>query len=149
MKIILLKDVRTLGKKGEIAEVSDGYANNYVIPKKIGIEANAKNVNDLKLKNANAEKVAAQQLADAESFAEKLKGTSVELHIKSGKDGKTFGSVSTKEIAEALSKQCGIEIDKKKIVLDEPIKALGSYEAGVKLHQKVTGKFTVKVTEEQ
>lgn len=149
MKIILLKDVRALGKKGEMVEVSDGYAHNYVIPQKLGIEANARNVNDLKLKNANEERVAARQLADAEEFAGKMSGMSVELHIKSGKDGKAFGSVSTKEIAEAFSKQCGLDIDKKKILLDEPIKALGSYEVGVKLHQKVTGKFTVRVTEEK
>ena len=115
MKIILLKDVRALGKKGEMVEVSDGYAHNYVIPQKLGIEANARNVNDLKLKNANEERVAAQQLADAEEFAGKMSGMSVELHIKSGKDGKAFGSVSTKEIAEAFSKQCGLDIDKKKI----------------------------------
>ena len=149
MKIILLKDVRALGKKGEMVEVSDGYAHNYVIPQKLGIEANARNVNDLKLKNANEERVAARQLADAEEFAGKMSGMSVELHIKSGKDGIAFGSVSTKEIAEAFSKQCGLDIDKKKILLDEPIKALGSYEVGVKLHQKVTGKFTVRVTEEK
>jgi large subunit ribosomal protein L9 len=149
MKIILLQDVRTLGKKGQIVEVNDGYARNYILPKKLGIEANAGNINDMKLKNANEEKIAQQQLADAQALADKMKGMSVTLHIKAGEGGKTFGSVSTKEIAEAAAEQCGLEIDKKKVVLQEPIKALGSYEIGVKLHQKVTGKLTVRVTEEK
>jgi large subunit ribosomal protein L9 len=149
MKIILLQDVRTLGKKGQIVEVNDGYARNYILPKKLGIEANASNINDMKLKNANEEKIAQQQLADAQALADKMKGMSVTLHIKAGEGGKTFGSVSTKEIAEAAAEQCGLEIDKKKVVLQEPIKALGSYEIGVKLHQKVTGKLTVRVTEEK
>lgn len=149
MKIILLKDVRPLGKKGQIVEVSDGYARNYVLPQKVGIEATSRNINDLKLKNANEEKLAKKQLEEAQQLAAKMKGMSVTVHIKAGEGGKTFGAVSTKEIAEAASKQCGLDVDKKKILLDEPIKALGSYEIGIKLHQKVTGKLTLVVAEEK
>ena len=149
MKIILSQDVKPLGKKGQIVEVSEGYARNFILPKKLGIEASAGNVNDLKLKSDNEEKVAEQQLAAAQALADKMGNMSVTLHIRAGEGGRTFGSVSTKEIAEAAAKQCGLEIDKKKIQLPEPIKALGVYEVGIKLHQKVTGKLTVRVTEEE
>ncbi len=149
MKIILLQDVRTLGKKDQIVDINDGYARNFVLPKKLGIEATARNVNEMKLKNANEERLAQQQLAEAQALADKMKGMSVTLYIKAGEGGKTFGSVSTKEIAEAASMQCQLDIDKKKIVLPEPIKAIGTYEVGIKLHQKVTGKLTVKVAEEK
>ncbi len=148
MEIILLEDVKTLGKKGDVVNVSDGYARNFVLPKKLGVEANAKNKNDLKLQKANADKVAAQQLAAAEELAKLLETKEVVVKIKSGEGGRTFGSVSSKEIAQAAKDQCGLELDKKKIQLPEPLKALGAYEVGVKLHPKVTGKLKVKVTEE-
>lgn len=148
MEIILLEDVKTLGKKGDIVNVSDGYARNFVLPKKLGVEANAKNKNDLKLQKANADKVAAQQLAAAEELAKLLETKEVVVKIKSGEGGRAFGSVSSKEIAQAAKDQCGLELDKKKIQLPEPLKALGAYEVGVKLHPKVTGKLKVKVTEE-
>ncbi len=148
MEIILLEDVKTLGKKGDVVKVSDGYARNFVLPKKLGVEANAKNKNDLKLQKANADKVAAQQLAAAEELAQLLETKEVVVKIKSGEGGRAFGSVSSKEIAQAAKDQCGLELDKKKIQLPEPLKALGAYEVGVKLHPKVTGKLKVKVIEE-
>lgn len=147
MKIILKEDVKNLGKKGQVVNVSDGYARNYVIPRKLGVEANNVNMNDLKLKKANEEKIAREQLEAAQSFAEELEKKEVTVFIKSGEGGKTFGSVSSKEIAEAAKKQCGMEIDKKKIQMPEAIKSLGVYEIVVKLHPKVTGKLKVKVEE--
>ncbi|MBD5507098.1 MAG: 50S ribosomal protein L9 [Lachnospiraceae bacterium] len=147
MKVILLEDVKTLGKKGDIVDVSDGYARNFVLPKKLGVEANAKNKNDLKLQKANADKVAQEQLEAAQELAKTLETKEVTLTIKSGEGGRTFGSISSKEIAQAAKEQCGLELDKKKIQLPEAIKALGAYEVGIKLHPKVTGKLRVKVIE--
>lgn len=147
MKVILLEDVKSLGKKGEIVNVNDGYARNYVLPKKLGVEASNKNMNDLKLKKANDEKVAKELLDAAKAFAKEMEEDEVVLSIKGGEGGRTFGSVSTKEIAAAYKEQCGKEIDKKKIVLPEAIKNFGVYEVSVKLHPSVTGKLKVKVTE--
>ncbi len=147
MEIILLEDVKSLGKKGEIVDVSDGYARNYVLPKKLGVEANSKNRNDLKLQKANADKIAKEQLEAAKELAGVLETKQVTLTMKSGEGGKAFGSISSKEIAQAAKEQCDLELDKKKIQLAEPIKALGVYEVGVKLHPKVTGTLKVKVIE--
>ena len=147
MKVILLEDVKKLGKKGEIVEVSDGYARNFVLPKKLGVEANSKNMNDLKLQNANKERIAQESLDAARALAELMEKDQVVVSIKAGEGGRTFGSVSSKEIAQSYKEQCGREIDKKKIVLPEPIKSFGVFEVGVKLHPKVTGKLKVKVTE--
>lgn len=147
MKVILLEDVKKLGKKGEVIEVSDGYARNYVLPKKLGVEASGKNMNDLKLQKANKEKVEKENLEAAKLMAEQMEKDQVIVSIKSGEGGRTFGSVSSKEIAQSYKEQCGKEIDKKKIVLPEPIKSLGMYEVSVKLHPNVTGKLKVKVTE--
>ncbi len=146
MDIVLLADVKALGKKGQIVKVSDGYARNFILPKKLGVEATPKNLNDLKLQKANAEKVAAEQLAAAKALAEKIGSMSVSLKMKAGEGGKAFGSVSGKEIA-AAAQQLGLEIDKKKLVLPEPIKTFGTHEVPVKLHKDVTAKLTVKVTE--
>ncbi|MBR1758936.1 MAG: 50S ribosomal protein L9 [Lachnospiraceae bacterium] len=148
MEIILLEDVKTLGKKGDLVKVNDGYARNFILPKKLGMEATAKNKNDWKLQKQNEERVAAKQLADAKAFAEELKDKTVTVKIKVGKDGKAFGSVSTKEIAQAVKEQLGYEIDKKKMVLDEPIKNVGNYRVAVKLHAKVTGELGVSVVGE-
>ncbi len=147
MKVILLEDVKSLGKKGDIVNVSDGYARNAILPKKLGVEATAKNLNDLKLQNQHAEKVAQESLENAKKLAEQLEKLKVEVKLRAGEGGKTFGSVSAKEIAGALKEQTGLELDKKKMQLPEPIKALGSYEVAVKLHTKVTAKLTVHVTE--
>ncbi len=147
MKIILSKDVKSLGKKGDVVEVSDGYARNYILPRKLGIEASNKNMNDLKLQKANQEKMAQEQLEKAQEFARAMEEDEVVLSIKAGEGGRTFGSVSSKEIAQGYKDQCGREIDKKKIVLPEAIKSFGVFEVAVKLHPKVTGKLKVKVTE--
>ena len=149
MKVILTEDVKKLGKKGEVVEVSDGYARNYVLPKKLGVEANGKNMNDLKLKKANEEKIAQEQLEAAKDFAKVLETKEVLVSIKSGEGGKAFGSVSSssKEIAEAAKAQHGLEIDKKKIQMPEAIKSLGVYQVNVKLHPKVMGSLKVKVQE--
>lgn len=147
MKVILLQDVKALGKKGETVDVSDGYARNCILPKKLGVEASAKNLNDLKLQKAHEEKVAKEQLEAAREFAAKLADMEVIVTIKSGKDGRTFGSVSSKEIATAFKEQHGIELDKKKIVLDEPIRTVGTSIVSVKLHREVTAKLNVRVRE--
>lgn len=147
MKVILTQDVKSLGKKGQIVDINDGYARNFVLPKKLGVEANGKNLNDLKLKNANDEKVAKELLQQAQAFAKQMEEEVVTVSIRAGEGGRTFGSVSTKEIAVAYKEQCGKEIDKKKIQLPEPIKSFGVFEVSVKLHPQVTGKLRVKVTE--
>lgn len=147
MKVILLQDVKSLGKKGEIAEVSDGYAKNFLFTKKLAVEANSKNMNDLKLKKANDEKVAAQNLQNAKDLAEKIASKTVVVKLKAGEGGKTFGSVSNKEIAEEAKAQHDLDIDKKKIVINDPIKSIGTYEVAVKLHPQVTGTLKVRVEE--
>ena len=145
MDVILLEDVKTLGKKGQIVKINDGYARNYVLPKKLGIEATAKNLNDLKL--ARKEKEAAEELAAAKELAAKIKECTVTVSMKTGEGGRTFGTVSTKEVAEEAKKQLGLDIDKKKMKLDVPIKALGNYIIQIKLHKDVTAELTVKVVE--
>ncbi len=148
MKIILLVDEKKLGKKGDIIEASEGYAKNYIIPKKIGVEATPKNLNDLKLHKANEEKKAKELLEQAQALAKDLEDKPVVVKIKAGEGGKVFGSVSTKEIAAAVKEQHGIEIDKKKIQLAENLKNFGTYEVLLKLHPQVAAKLSVKVTEE-
>ena len=145
MKVILLQDVKAQGKKDDIIDVSEGYARNFLLKKGLGIEATPKNLNEIKLKKANSEKVAAEELEAAKEFAEKIKDQAIVLKIKSGENGRAFGSVSSKEIAEAAKEQKGFEIDKKKIVISEPLKNLGTYKIPVKLHAKVTGELTVSV----
>ena len=147
MKLILLQDVKNLGKKGDLVEANDGYARNFIIPKKLGVEASPKNLNDLRQQKLNEEKHQAEILAEAENIASALKDKVVRLSIRVGKEGKVFGQISTKEIAEEVKKQFGLEIDKKKIVSDS-IKAAGTYKISVKLHPKVVGELTVEVKEE-
>ena len=147
MKIILLQDEKKLGKKGDIIEASEGFARNYILPKKIGVEATPKNLNDLKLQKANTEKLAQEQLDAAKELAKKLETMEVVVKMKAGEGGRAFGSVSSKEIAVAFKEQNGIEIDKKKIQLPEALKNFGTYEVVVKLHPQVNGKFRVKVQE--
>ena len=147
MKVILLEDVKALGKKGQIVNVNDGYARNFILPKKLGLEANNKNLNDLKLKKANDEKIAQEQLEEAQELGEKIEAGKVELAIKVGEGGRTFGSVSTKEIATAVKEQMGYDIDKKKTQLKEAIKTLGTHNVPVKLHTKVTAELKVVVKE--
>ena len=147
MKVILVEDVKALGKKGEMVNVSDGYARNMLLPKKLGMEAPSKNLNDLKLKKAHEDKVAAEVLADAQALAAQIEKESITLSIKMGENGRTFGSISSKEIAEAIKSQLGHDIDKKKIVMKDAIKAPGTRTVGIKLHTKVTADLTVKIEE--
>lgn len=148
MKVILLQNVKALGKKGDVVNVSDGYARNAIFPKKLGVEANAKNLNDLKLQNQHADKVAQENYEAALALAESLKEKKVTVRMKAGEGGRTFGSVSTKEIASAAKEQLGLELDKKKMQLAEPIRSFGVVEVPIKLHTKVTGKLAVHVVEE-
>lgn len=147
MEVILLQDVKSLGKKGEKVTINDGYARNFILPKKLGLEANAKNLNDLKLQKANEEKMAKEQFEAAKALKVEVEKTPVRLTIKTGEGGRLFGSVSSKEIAQAAKQQLGLDIDKKKMVLQEPIKTLGSHIVQVKLHRDVVADLTVSVTE--
>lgn len=147
MKVILLEDVKSLGKKGEIVNVNDGYARNFILPKKLGVEATGKNMNDLKLQKANEVKVAQEQLDAAKELAAKIEAGQIGLSIKFGEGGRSFGSVSTKEIATAVKEQMNLEIDKKKIQLKDAIKTLGTHTVPVKLHPKVTAQLKVVISE--
>ena len=147
MKVILLEDVKSLGKKGQIVNVSDGYARNMILPKKLGVEATSRNLNDLKLRKANEERVAQENLDAARAFAEELSTKEVILTLKVGEGGRTFGSVSSKEIYEAAKKQLNLDIDKKKLQLESPIRNLGVTNVPVRLHPKVTGSLKVWVKE--
>ena len=148
MKVILLEDVKSLGKKGQLVDVSDGYARNFILSKKKGIEATAKNMNDLKLQKAHEHKLAAQRLEEAKLFAAEIAKAEVVLELKVGEGGKLFGAVSSKEIAQAAEEQLGLKIDKKKIQLKEQIKSLGVHNVPIKLHPKVTTELKVHVVEE-
>ena len=148
MIVILLDDVKSLGKKGEIVTVSDAYARNVIFAKKLGLEATGKNLNDLKLQNKHADKVAQEQLEAARALAKELEDKVVEVKMKAGEGGRTFGSVSTKEISAAVKEQLGLEIDKKKVQLKDAIKTLGTHSVPVKLHPEVTAELKVIVSEE-
>ncbi len=148
MKVILLEDVKSLGKKDQVVNVSDGYARNMLFPKKLGVEATPKNLNDLKLKNKHEEKLAQENLEAAKSLAKDLKEKKVIVKMKGGEGGRTFGSVSSKEIAAAAKEQLGLELDKKKMQIADPIKSFGVTEVPIKLHPKVTGTLRVQVVQE-
>lgn len=148
MKVILLQDVKSLGKKGDIVEVSEGYARNMILPKKLGVEANNKNLNDLKLQNQHADKVAQENLEAAQKMAEQISQWLVETKIKTGEGGRIFGSVSSKEICAAVKEQYGETIDKKKIHLEDAIRSQGTFEVKVKLHPQVTAVMRVHVSGE-
>ena len=145
MKVILLEDVKSLGKKGEIVNVNDGYARNFILPKKLGLEATSKNLNDLKLQKQNDEKVAQEKLDAAKALAEEIKEKSITVKIQAGVEGKVFGSISSKEIATEAKKQLNMDIDMKKIVIPDAIKSLGTYNVNIKLHKDVTATLAVKV----
>lgn len=149
MKVILLEDVRSLGKKDDILEVKEGYARNFLFTKNLGVPADSKNLNDVKLRKAHEAKVAAEKLAEAKELAAKIEAAKLTCKVKSGKDGKVFGSVSSKEIAAEMKKQNGIELDKKKLVLPDALKNLGTYKVNVKLHPDVTAVLTVDVLPEE
>ena len=147
MKVILLEDVKSLGKKGDVVNASDGYARNMLFPKKLAVEATSGNMKDLEMKKRGEAKVAAENLAAAEALKTRIEEKAVTVSIKVGTGGKTFGSVSAKEIAEAARTQLGIEIDKKKLLLEGPIRELGSTSVGVRLHPQVTAALKVNVKE--
>ncbi len=146
MEVILLEDVKSLGKKGDRVNVNDGYARNFILKKKLGVEATAKNINDLKLQKANEQKVAKEKLEAAKKRSEEIGEFTLKLELKAGENGKIFGSISTKEIATEAKKQLGLDIDKKKLILDDNIKTPGVYNVGVKLHPEVTGTLKVNVS---
>ena len=147
MKVILIEDVKKLGKKGDVVDVSDGYARNMLLPKKLGVEATSKNLNDLKLQKAHQQKLAQNSMEAAQAFAKNLENKEVVLTLKVGEGGKTFGSVSAKEISEAAQKQLGMTLDKKKLQLESPIKALGTTLVPLRLHPDVTAEVKVVVKE--
>lgn len=147
MEVVLLQDVKSLGKKGQIVKVNDGYARNFIIPKKLGVEATNASLNDLKLQKAHEARVAKELLEAAKELAKKIEAGEVKVSVKTGEGGKVFGSVSSKEIAAAAKEQMGLELDKKKFVLDDAIKTVGVHEVAVKLHKEVTAKLKVNVSE--
>lgn len=147
MKVILLQDVKSLGKKDDIVEVSDGYARNYIIPQKKGIPATPENMNNLKLQKANKEKVAKEQYEAAVALGKDIEANPITIKVKLGTGGRLFGAIATKEIAQVLKTQRGLDVDKKKIVLAEPIKELGTHEVKIKLHKDVSCSLKVKVEE--
>lgn len=146
MKVILTQDVKAQGKKGQLIDVSDGYARNFLLPKKLAVEANAKNMEELKNAETSKRIQEEKELKAAKENAARLEGHVVKIQRACGADDKLYGSVGTKDISDALSEQFGIEIDKRKIQLDDPIKAYGSYTVNVKLHRDVTGKISFEVT---
>ena len=147
MKVILQQDVKGQGKKGQMVEVSEGYARNFLLPKKLAIAATADAINTMNLKEKARKAEEARQKAEAEEIAKKLKDCKVQLTAKAGNGGRLFGAVTTKEISEGLKKQYSIDIPKQKLVLDEPIKAFGTYQVKAKLGFEISGQVTVTVTE--
>ena len=147
MKVILQQDVKGQGKKGQLVEVSEGYARNFLLPRKLAIEATTDAINTLSLKEKARKAEEARQMAEAEEISKKLKECPVKLTAKAGNGGKLFGAVTTKEIAEGLKKQYNIDIPKQKLVLDEPIKSFGTYQVKAKLGFEITGTVSVTVSE--
>lgn len=147
MKVILLQDVKGKGKKGDVIEVSDSYGRNVLIGKKQAVEASGANLNNLKLQKKNDDKIAQENYEAALGLKDKLQGIVIEVSMKAGEGGRTFGSISAKEIAQEAVKQHGLELDKKKMMLKEPIRSFGMHEVEIKLHPKVTGMFRVHVKE--
>lgn len=147
MKVILLEDVKSVGKKGEMVNASEGYAKNFLFPKKLAIEATKTNVNEYQLKQKAEERKKEQELADAKALAERLKDVVVKIPVKTGEGGRLFGSVTNKEIAAAIEKDTGLKIDKKKIVLNDQIKMTGKKTVQIKLHAKVTAEVTADIVE--
>lgn len=145
MQVILLEDVKSLGKKGDVVKVSDGYARNFILPKKLGLEATDKNLKELAIQKAEEEQRQKEIYEEAVAFGEKLKSCTVALEIKGGEGGRTFGSITAKEIAAGIKDQLGYDIDKKKLVLSDTIKNAGVFSVGIKLHPKVTVDMKVDV----
>ena len=149
MKVILLKDVKGTGKKNEVKEVSDGYARNYLLPKKLAVPADNTNMKELNEKNKSKELKAKKEYEAAVELGKKMEELNVVIYAKAGDGGRLFGSITSKDIAEQIKKQHNIEVDKRKITLDEPIRVLGSRFVDIKIHQKVTTRLRVDVKEKQ
>lgn len=147
MEVILLEDVKSLGKKGQVCKVSDGYARNFIIPKKLGVEKTDKTMNELKQQQAAEAKRQQEILDEAKALGAEIASGSVTVSMKGGEGGRTFGSVSTKEIAVCIKEQLNLDIDKKKLVLSDPIRNFGTYHVPIKLHPQVTAEVCVKVVE--
>ena len=147
MKVVFLADVKGQGKKDEIKEVSDGYARNFLLPKKLAVPADAKMMNEIKNKEASKQHKIDTAKADAKALAEKLTKITVKITAQAGGDGRLYGSVTTKDVAEALTKQFGITVDRRKMSLEDPIKAFGLYSIDVKLYAEVSGKINVSVSD--
>ncbi len=147
MKVVFLADVKGQGKKDQIKEVSDGYARNFLLPKKLAVPADAKMMNEIKNKESSKQHKIDTEKAEAKALSEKLQKITVKITAQAGGDGRLYGSVTSKDIAEALSKQFGITIDKRKMTLDEPIKAFGLYSIDVKLYTEISGKINVSVSD--
>ena len=148
MKVILQQDVRGQGKKGQLIEASDGYARNFLLPRKLAVEANAENLNVMKSQQAARDHKAALEKAAAEEDAKKISATAVTLRVKAGAGGKLFGAVTANDVAAAVNAACGTELAKQKIVLEEPIKVAGSYKIKARLYPEVTAEITVNVLAE-
>ena len=149
MKVILQQDVRGQGKKGQLVEVSDGYARNFLLPKKLAVVATAENLNTMKQQEKARKAQEAAEKAEAEATAKKLEGLMVKIPAKAGEGGRLFGAVTAKEVSEALADQFGVNIPKARLVLDEPIKSCGGYQIRAKLGYEVSGTVNVMVTEEK
>jgi len=147
LKVILLEDIKKLGKKGDLVNVADGYARNYLFPRNLAKEATAGGIKQLKQEKAALENKRKKEKEQAKELAAKLSDTIITLKVKSGEQGKLFGSVTSKDISEALKEQQKIEVDRRKIELSEPIKSLGSYKVDIKLAPEVDAKLTVKIVE--
>ena len=148
MKLILTQDVKGLGKKGELVNVSDGYARNFLFPRGLAKEANAQAMTELKNRDDAAKHRAEMELQHAKDAAAQIEGKTIKLTAKAGAGGRLFGSITAKEVAEAAAKQLGVELDKKKVALESEIKGFGTFGATVKLHTQVQAKFYVAVAEE-
>ena len=147
MKVVLLQDVKAQGKKDQVVEVSDGYARNFLFPKKLAVPADAKVINDIKNKQSSAKHKEEVERENARALAKKLSETTIKLTAEAGADGRFYGAITSKDIAEALKAQAGVEADKRKILLDAPIKAFGTYKIELKIYADISGKFNVTVTE--
>ncbi len=147
MRVILLEDVKSVGKKGELVNASDGYAKNFLFPKKLAVEATKSNLNDFELKQKAEAKRKKEELEQAQNMAKELENKTVTVKVKTGENGKLFGSVTNKEVAEEIVKQTGMEIDKKKVSIGDPIKMVGERTAVIKLHPKVSAEITIKIVE--
>ena len=147
MKVILLEDVKSVGKKGELVNASDGYAKNFLFPKKLAVEATKSNLNDFELKQKAEAKRKKEELEQSQNMAKELENKTVTVKVKTGENGKLFGSVTNKEVAEEIVKQTGMQIDKKKVSIGDPIKMVGERTAVIKLHPKVSAEITIKIVE--